>query len=239
MFRSVFAVLAFALTVASSASAATLLVNGSFEEGPDGPGQRGSLFGNLSDQGGALWDIWSALPGWNTAKGKPGIEVQVSGTLPTILAQDWRHYVELDSTGNSRIWQTVALGVGRYVLSFWYSPRTADPATNEIAYRLNGNGLGLQFRGRIGGPATSGGTAVGVWTEVRHEFEILSAGNYRLHFEAKGRSDSYGGLLDNVVLMSVPAAVPVPAAGALLGSALLLGATVARRHRRRHDIPAA
>lgn len=103
----------------------------------------------------------------------PGVEVQTDRTLSTIDAQDGDYYIELDSTANSSISQKVQLSQGTYLLSFWYSPRTALALTNTITYNL----------GRVvSGQITNGvnGARVGVWVEVKQLFSIKSKGNYDL-----------------------------------------------------------
>jgi hypothetical protein len=209
-----------------AASASTIVTNGSFESGVPG-NTRGldnnALFGNL-DSSGASWDRWKNLNGWRTVLGS-GIEVQSNRTLSTIDAKSGTKYVELDSTRNSGMAQTIALGVGSYMLSFWYSPRTSDPLTNGIEFSI-GNALGYL----TGGYATAGtpvSAVVGSWTKVWRIFDVTTAGNYDLRFTANGVSDSYGGLLDDVDV----AQVPLPAAGFALMAAL--GGLGAMRRRRK------
>ncbi len=179
-----------------------LLTNGSFEEDPGTPGlANGSNFGDN-------WDIWASLPGWNSANAA-GIEVQTSGTVG-LTPQDGRAYIELDTARNSVIEQYVDVAPGRYMLSFWYSPRVqGDTRTNIITY-----GIGSTLFGSVTGPA--GPFQVGTWTQVVGYFDIDLPGQTLLRFSAEGTSDGFGGYLDNVVV----AAVPLPAAGLLLLAAL-------------------
>lgn len=204
------------------ASAASIVVNGSFETGVPGNTaglNNGALFGNLNNSG-PSWDRWTAINGWTTTSGS-GIEVQSNRTLDTIDAQDGTHYVELDSNSNSSMAQTLSLGVGKYLLSFWYSPRTSDPATNGIEYAI----------GTIaGGKVKNGvpvGANVGTWIQIKTLFDVVKAGNYKLQFAAVGTNDTYGGLIDNVSV----APVPLPAAG--FGLMAALGGLAAVRRRRK------
>lgn len=204
------------------ASAKSLVINGGFETGVPGntPGRLGNQFGNLGQPGSGNWDSWMNIDGWRTTSGT-GIEIQTNPTLPTIDAQEGSHYVELDSWSNSGMAQTLNLGVGRYLLSFWYSPRTPDPKTNGIEYALGTIG---------GGKVTNGNPAaaqVGSWVQITQQFIVKKAGAYDLSFNATGTSDSYGGLLDNVSV----APVPLPAAG--LGLLAGLGALGMVRRRRK------
>ncbi len=209
-----------AASALTGAAASASVVNGSFETGVPG-NSPGLVFGsNFADMptSGPSWDIFSGLNGWTTVRG-PGVEVQTNGTLPTIDAQDGNYYVELDSSANSAIYQNVALNVGRYVMSFWYSPRTASQRTNAINYRLSGLAAGQVSN-------ATPGAAVGTWTQISVEFIVTKAKNYRLQFGAAGASDGIGGLLDNVEI----AAVPVPASGLVLMGAL--GGLAALRRRK-------
>jgi hypothetical protein len=213
---------ALAAAVAMPASAASIVVNGSFETGVPGNTaglNNGALFGNLNNSG-PSWDRWTAINGWTTTSGS-GIEVQSNRTLDTIDAQDGTHYVELDSNSNSSMAQTLSLGVGKYLLSFWYSPRTSDPATNGIEYAI----------GTIaGGKVKNGvpvGANVGTWIQIKTLFDVVKAGNYKLQFAAVGTNDTYGGLIDNVSV----APVPLPAAG--FGLMAALGGLAAVRRRRK------
>jgi len=208
--------------MAVPARAGTLIINGSFESGVprDARGlSNHTIFGDL-DMNGPGWDRWRVIDGWRTIRG-PGIEVQSNRALATVDAQDGSRYVELDSSANSTMAQTVALSVGTHVLTFWYSPRTDDARSNVIEYTLGG-----LAGGRL--DTDLPGAAVGIWTEVRSIFRVVQAGSYDLQFAAAGRGDSVGGLIDNVSL----AAVPLPATGlGLIGA--LAGLTALRRRRGR------
>ena len=98
------------LTLSGAASAATLLQNGSFENG---------------------------TTGWTTGTG-PGVELHDGTTGPTIAPQDGSYYAELDSTANSSMYQMLSLTTGKYLLSFWYSPASTNMNSNGIGYWLSG-----------------------------------------------------------------------------------------------------
>ena len=222
--RAVLTCAALSVAAALPATAATIVTNGSFETGVPGNAKGlnfGSKFGNLNTSG-SSWDVWKRLNGWTTQTG-PGIEVQSNRTLSTIDAQEGTKYVELDSNANSSMGQNIALKAGQYLLSFWYSPRTADPKTNGIEYAVGK---------LVSGTATNGqpvGARPGRWTLVSTLFTVKKAGSYLLAFGASGRNDSYGGLIDNISVD--PAPVPLPAAGGLL--LVGLGALVALRRKQK------
>lgn len=207
-------------TVASHAS--TIVQNGSFEDGAPVTSIRGQSFESLAARGGRNWDIFSELNGWQTVSG-PGIEVQTNRTLRSINALDGQHYLELDSTRNSTIGQSVDLSAGRYALSFWYAPRTGSVDSNGIDFSVGSPSATLLSDG-VRGPL--GAFRVGTWTEVVREFTVTETGAYDLRFAATGRSDSLGGLIDDVSISPVP--LPLPGALLLAG----LGGLVAMRRRK-------
>ena len=101
------------------ASAANLVVNGSFEA-------------NL--QGNGSWHIYSNLTGWTG--GANGIELRdnVAGA-----AFDGANYVELDTYANSSIAQTIGTTLGtQYNLSFAYSPREGVSAADHAPAERRG-----------------------------------------------------------------------------------------------------
>lgn len=211
-------------------ASASIVTNGSFEETAAGPGKvnSGQTFDNLLSGPGASWQIWDSLPGWTTASGG-GIEVQSNRTLSSIDALDGGHYVELDSTSNSSMFQDVVLGLGAHELSFGYSPRTHDAASMGITYSL-----GSLANGAVYGHSSR--ADVGAWTIVSQVFDVTRAGSYRLMFGATGASDSYGGLIDRVAITTLgrslesPSEIPVPSSMALLvGAGMALGALRLRR----------
>lgn len=214
-----------ALALAAPASAATIVQNGSFEEDPGfvgitGDGDAGQTYGSLvGASGGSSWEIYSSLPGWTANAGSSGIEVQTANTIP-LAPYHGNYYVELDGNQNTTIAQSIFLGVGRYVLSFAYSPRVNDITTNAISFGVSGLLADL-----VNGPGI-GGTAIGQWSLITREFVVTTAGNYSLFFDAATQSDSLGGFIDNIKV----APVPVPAAGGLLLAGLVgLGALKRRR----------
>ncbi|MGB7260634.1 MAG: hypothetical protein WBC68_01085 [Albidovulum sp.] len=218
------AVLAAAVVAGGLATSAqaSIVQNGSFETGVTGniAGlNNGAMFSDLNTTG-PSWDRWRHIDGWSTVVGA-GIEIQSNRTLSTIDAHSGNHYVELDSNNNSHMAQDVFLSVGSYVLSFWYSPRTNDPATNGIEYAL-----GMLAGGKVKNGVPVGAT-VGNWVEITNTFMVHQAGTYNLKFAAVGTNDTLGGLLDDIAI----APVPLPAAG--FGLMAALGGLAALRRRRR------
>ncbi len=203
------------------AAAATVLVNGSFEDGVPG-NTRGTTNSALFDRlpvRGSNWDTWNSLDGWSLASGS-GIAVETNRSRAFIDAQSGNYYVALDRIGNSTIVQNVALGIGKYTLSLWYSPATNVANTNGVTYGITGIG---------GATATVGTNGVrrGQWTQLVLDLMVTVAGNYQVYVGATGSSNNRGAFVDNISL----APVPVPAAGlVLLGG---LGGLAALRRKRK------
>jgi len=176
----------------SSVTWANLIVNGSFEE-PNIATGTFSIFANIS--------------GWTTTFG-PGIEIQdnVAGS-PFLGAQ----HVELDSTGNSGMAQTIATALGTtYHLSFAYSARPGVAAADNI--------IQVFFNGGLLDTLSVNG--VGLQNTDWHVFSYDVSGaavSSILEFRAGGNSNSLGGYLDDVRLEKVPE----PQALFLLGVGLL------------------
>lgn len=211
MIIKTFAIVAGLAVTAGAASAASLVQNGSFED-VAGLAGGGTNYGS--------YGVYNTIPGWTRSAGSSsGIELQNNATLPTTDAQDGNWYVELDSFSNSSMYQDINFTkAGRYVLSFFYAPRTSIAGDNGIDFDMGGLVWGAiddVF------PAS--------WREVRRGFDVATAGTLRLTFRATGLNTSYGGFVDNVSV----APVPLPASALLLmGGVAGLGGVAARRRRR-------
>ena len=186
-----------ALAIAASGAQAQV-INGSFEADLQGAGS---------------WAIYQNLTGW-TGGVPGGIELRnnVAGT-----AQDGVNFVELDTTRNSSMSQSIT-GTGLYELSFWYSARPNVAAGS--------NGLDFSF-GSLSGNVLYGvaGGAVNNW---QHYTALVTlSGPTTLTFSAAQTSDSLGGSLDNISVT----AVPEPETYAMLLAGLGLMGTIARRRK--------
>ncbi len=182
-------------------SAQAGLINGSFEA-------------NLQTTG--TYGIYSSLVGWQG--GSAGIELRNNNTG---AAQDGANFVELDTTGNSSMWQTVLTTAGAgYEIGLWYSPRAGVTG--------NSNGIEVWWDGaKLGTLNGSGQSQSGnVWRQ--YSYSVTGTGNNTLRFVAVGGSDGLGGSLDNVSLSS---AVPEPGTLALVLGAVAAGYLSLRRRR--------
>lgn len=194
---------------AAMAAPVNLLDNGSFEDV--------GMAAGVQSLGANAWSTYASLPGWSSSN---GIEVRrnVSGA-----AQEGLHFIELDTNANSSAWQMVTTVAGDwYDLSFWYAARPGTggmPAgTNQIGAYWNDTLLGL---------FDQSSSSQHQW--VQYAFTVMGTGQDELEFRALGRSDSYGGSLDNVRLVN---AVPEPASLLLALGAVALAAGRRRSPRR-------
>lgn len=164
------------ILVSGTAYATPLLSNGSFE---------------ANSQANGSWAIYNSLSGWSAS---PNVELRnnVAGA-----AQHGSNYVELDTTGNSAIFQNVSTTAGQnYLLTFWYSPRSGVAASSN-AINVSWSGLAV---GTVTGAGSGGGN---VWQQF--SYAVVGTGALtQLRFSAGGTSDSLGGSLDNVALTAVP-----------------------------------
>ena len=206
------AALAFSAWGAQAAYGPNLVQNGSFEE---------------NAQAGGTWNIYASLNDWTALSGGIELRNNVSGT-----AQDGSNFVELDTTKNSAMGQVVHItGPGAYELSFWYNARTDNGGlpsnTDKLGWSLAGFGFGV-----AGGTVLPNWTTdnTSTWTQFTRVFDFNHAGDVLLGFAALGKSDSYGGSIDNVSLRAVTA-VPEPETFAMLLAGLGLMGTIARRRR--------
>ena len=162
--------------------------------------------------------ILPTLTGWQADTLGVELRRDVAGT-----AQAGQKFVELDTTGNSAIWQDLATTVGEhYRLSGWYSPRAGVAAdSNDIQVLWNGSLL-----------TTLGGSGIGQSNNVWRQFNlsVTGTGVDRLRFAAAGKSDSLGGSLDNIALNT--ATVPEPASLVLVLVAFGAAGLVSRQRAR-------
>lgn len=222
---------AVAFSLAALGAQAAIVMNGSFEQDGGNVALDGQTFGSLAaGTGNNSWSVFTSLPGWTRVSGA-GIEVQTNNTLGSIDAHDLQHYVELDSNNNSAMAQTINFtSTGRFLLSFFYSPRDTNVASNIIQFAV-AEAFDPPFDSlllsSVAGPGA--GTSVGTWTKITAEFVVKAIGNHTLTFEALGLPGdrvSYGGFVDSVSI----SAVPLPAGGLLLIGAL--GGLAALRRRK-------
>ncbi|KZN55616.1 hypothetical protein N474_14610 [Pseudoalteromonas luteoviolacea CPMOR-2] len=152
------------------ANAGNLVTNGSFEQ----------------DVVNSKWTLLNAVTGWQSEGAK--FEIQTS-RLGIISAQDGKQYIELDSTANHSVFQSVATKAGKtYEVSFYYSPRvTGHQHTNKVDVKWNGATV-LNLN------ATQRG-----WQSFTLSVEASSSSS-EIRFTGTGTNDSLGGFIDDVVV---------------------------------------
>jgi hypothetical protein len=162
----------------ASASGPELVANGSFEAD--------AVASNT-------WVITQNITGWQG--GLYGIETR-NNAVGT--AYDGNNFVELDTSANSSMSQSVGTYVGQVLLSFYFSARPeTSAATNGLSVLFGGQNIALS----VGGNPDS----VHHWQQYTGLFNLggTSATNI-LSFYATGTSDSYGTSLDKVSVTAVP-----------------------------------
>ncbi|MGE5422367.1 MAG: PKD domain-containing protein [Ignavibacteriales bacterium] len=165
----------FVLGISVTALGANLVVNGSFED----PAIQDCAL--LTD---------SEVTGWKLAKGTV-IEVQNNANGP---AKSGSQYVELDSKESSAITQTIPTTLGStYMLTFSFSPRPGYDGTENLLDVRWGDELVAYLRTNGAGLTTT------KWYTYRYALTATSTSTV-LTFEDKGISDSYGTLVDNVMV---------------------------------------
>ena len=195
--------------LSATASAANLLVDGSFE----------SIV-----QPAGTWNTYTSVPGWAVTKAdgtatSTGLEIRdsVAGT-----AEAGNNFVELDGYENDKITQSFATTIGKaYEVSFWFADRAGVAAGSQgfLASVSSGSSVSATGFGAIG----DNGTA---WHLITLDFTADSATSV-FSIKATGASDGYGTSFDNFQA----AAVPEPATLGLFAAGMAVLGLTARRRR--------
>lgn len=226
-----------ALTLVSSQSFASLIVNGSFEqlEFEDKSISLGEVFNtNLQafDNKNRGWDVFTELPGWTTALGN-GIELQKNIVANS---QDGQYHVELDShksgQSNATMSQTIdSLIIGEeYLLEFFYKPRTNNANDNGINVYWHDSVLDFDSSIEAEFSANSTRSLTPNW-QAHSILLTATATSMDISFGSFGKQNTLGGLVDNVSLVG-PTSVPEPSMLALF--LLPLGFLVKQRYEKQH-----
>jgi hypothetical protein len=195
--------------LSATASAANLLVDGSFES---------------IAQAAGTWNTYTSVPGWTVTKANgsatsTGLEVRnnVAGT-----AEDGSNFIELDGYENDAIKQSFATAVGHeYEVSFWFADRAGVTASS------------LGFLANVTSGASSSGTGFGAIGDNGSAWHLITldfvAGSTTSIFSIKGTgtSDSLGTSFDNFSVI----AVPEPGTMGLFAAGLAIVGLSARRRR--------
>ncbi len=149
--------------------------------------ENGSFENNTVTARDGKWQLFSEIDNW-TRTDNAQFELQTN-KLGIIDAKDGYQYLELDSTANYTILQSVPTVVGKkYKLSFDYSARIEGNGTTNIANIMwEGNYLASV------NSATKGWSNYSIAVEASNANSVLS-------FAGAGDSDSLGAFIDNVSL---------------------------------------
>ncbi len=185
--------------IASGVQAQNLVSNGSFE---------------ATAQGHGTWSTYATLRGGWASSGGIELRNDLAG-----IAQAGDNFVELDTSKNSSVSESILTGAGTYELSFWYLARPGVEAGS--------NGLKFSFGSLTGRVLLD--DAGGAHDNWQHYTGLVTlTGPTLLASMAIRKSDSYGGSPDNI---SVTAA-PEPKTHAMLLAGLGMMGVVARRRLR-------
>ena len=131
------------------------------------------------------WSLLENVPGWQRSANAK-FEIQTS-SVGIISAQDGNQYIELDSTANYSVMQTLDTEVGNnYEVSFYYSARVeGDATTNKADVYWDGELI-----------ASLNATTRG-WQKFTFPVKASSTST-ELKFVGTGKSDTTGAFIDDV-----------------------------------------
>ena len=197
-----FALLMGAGVFAASQASADLIVNGSFETADLSTPSAG---GGSAGQWNYFYNGSNPLYGWTSSDNNTPLEVGL-GSIYGVTGYDGNNVMELDSTVNVAVDQSLVTAGGTYQLSFLYALRSGvDPSSGTMSVVWDGIPITL----------TPTSSAMTLYTAT----VTGASGNNTLEFDGTGTSDSYGAILDNVSLNAV---APVPEPTTVLAGALML-----------------
>ena len=203
--------LAFTLAANANAYPVNLVQNGDFETVDYRLGNVNSLYLNLLGPG--QWDVYDAIPGWDSGARDAGIEVQYSGVV--VPAHSGTHYIELDShpyPSNSSMAQQILFTGGNVILEFYYRPRTSTE---------NDNGISVYFNGVLVDRVNEVSSGTTDWELFSYNLGYYDAGTYELKFAADGIENTLGGFIDDVYLGADKINTPIPGTVWMLGAGLV------------------
>ena len=165
----------------ASVSSANAIVNGSFEDviGP----------GTVLVEAHGTWALYESIPGWTSPVDL--IEVGLGGVY-SVTGFDGQNVLELDANHNATVSQIVTTPGGTYDLSFLYANRASlSTATTMFDVLWNGSPV-----------VTNLSTISNVM--LLYTLQVVATGSDTLSFVGKGTDDSFGAIIDNVQLNTVP-----------------------------------
>jgi hypothetical protein len=219
-----------ATAMSMPASAASLLTNGSFEQGPA-----------LNVQGynrGGLPTSWSSSPGWETPDILGSAYHQTGAGFAQLLGpQDGDRYLDMNGaspTGAIRQTLSGLTGGSLLKLSFWSGSWAQNSSGNLTAYLVDAANMAVLANKSIDYPYNPGATT-SQWTQYFLSAVVPVSGQVSVVFSGNSGSSARGAPgLDNVALVAVPTAVPEPASWAMMiGGLAFVGGALRGRHKAR------
>ena len=207
------------LASVGSVSAVNLVSNGGFEKPLVTSVDKWDIFADGSTD--LVWDVQWAFPPPVSPTGRPDLanaEFQLSGIVlagEPITAFEGSQYAELDTDWNGHVGtldnepanvvmsQDIATAAGKHYTISWEQRRRGDDGHNPstLAFSWNGDG-----------PLVTNGTTGG-WTKYSTE-RIASGASTTISFTGTSTpdaaGDSYGALIDDIIVEQVPDEVPIP-----------------------------
>ncbi|MGY2574025.1 tandem-95 repeat protein, partial [Vibrio sp. C8] len=138
-----------------------------------------------------------------------GLEIQSNGVLADTNASDGSYYAELDPNNNTSIKATIdTTGQDSIRVEFDYNPRQDGNSSSNMSFAVGSILVSLSADGTVSTSddsvsVTIEGPGADGWYHVSGTFPASSDGNTDLALSGEGSSDSYGALVDNIVVTGI------------------------------------
>ena len=136
-----------------------------------------------------------------------GLEIQSNGVVTN--ASDGQYYAELDPNNNTSIKTTIdTTGQDSVRVEFDYNPRQDGKSSSNMSFAVGSILVSLSADGTVSTSddsvlVTIEGPDADGWYHVSGTFPASSDGNTDLVLSGEGNSDSYGALVDNIVVTGI------------------------------------
>ncbi|WP_342291553.1 tandem-95 repeat protein [Vibrio diazotrophicus] len=178
-----------------SSSQETVLFTESFEEMVSLSSGRWTILSN---------EELEATSAWQSSR---GLEIQTDGVVTN--ASDGNYYAELDANVNTSIKTTIdTTGQDSVRVEFDYNPRHDGNSSSNMTFAVGTVLVFVSADGTVS--ASHDGVSVAIqgpdnngWYHISGTFPISEDGSTDLILSGSGKSDSYGALVDNIVVTGV------------------------------------
>ncbi|WP_146742602.1 tandem-95 repeat protein [Vibrio diazotrophicus] len=138
-----------------------------------------------------------------------GLEIQSNGVLADTNASDGSYYVELEPNNNTSIKTTIdTTGQDSVRVEFDYNPRHDGNSSSNMTFAVGTVLVFVSADGTVS--ASDDGVSVAIqgpdnngWYHISGIFPVSEDGSTDLILSGSGKSDSYGALVDNIVVTGV------------------------------------